>query len=525
MTTCAIFQGAFVSKAVRVKPKYLLGATVLAACIYAGCLIAQATTVVEGRVVEAGSNMPIEGARVSTSSGTAFALSNGEGRFVLSGVSSGRMRIFPQKNGLVYSRPNSLYPREPGVWIEVASGDRLQNLELRMVKEAAVSGRIVDSLGQSVPTAAVTLLVRSFDETGRPTLARAPGTPYNFAMVRTNDKGEFRLSGLQPGDYYLRVDPGLGPTPGALYPGVRDESRAAPIVLKGGEEFQVNTIALNREKTADLHLRFKDAAELPRTRLVTIAPDRSLVFPATRDELVIPGVRVGDYRLLVSWVFSPSEIIYGFAELHVAGTDISHALTTSQAVRISTQIILEDQAGKRTLQNRVRCSLQAELPLISANCSGGVIPGRYSLELQDVPSDAYVVSAEASGQDVLNAGLEVKGDISMNVLLRTPGGTLEGTVVNSKNEKVADAVVAIIPNPAGASSRAYRSTISDVNGRFRIQGIPPGQYAAFAWPDLPENAYRNAAFMKDFQDHGESVQVANGQKATRELKLLQVITN
>src|SRR5678816_797066 len=103
MTTCAIFQGAFVSKAVRVKPKYLLGATVLAACIYAGCLIAQATTVVEGRVVEAGSNMPIEGARVSTSSGTAFALSNGEGRFVLSGVSSGRMRIFPQKNGLVYS--------------------------------------------------------------------------------------------------------------------------------------------------------------------------------------------------------------------------------------------------------------------------------------------------------------------------------------------------------------------------------------------------------------------------------------
>jgi hypothetical protein len=502
------------------KRAYPLGLILLTACLCTLSLMALAeiTATIDGRVSEAGSDKPLEGVRVVTSLGTS-TLTDVEGRFVLRGVPTGRMRIFPEKSGFVYSRPNTLYPREPGVWIEVASGDRLQNVELRMVKEAAISGRILDSLGQPVPTAGVTVLVRSFDDTGKPTLTRAPGTPYNFAMVRTNDRGEFRLSGLPPRDYYLRVHPGgLGPVSTGFYPGVTDESSARSIRVNSGEEFWTDTITLARqEKTANVHLRFQDGAQLPSSRQVTIAPDISLSFaPPMRDELVIPGVRPGDHRVLVSWRFLPG-ILYGFADVHVDGAYINQALTIRRAARVSTQITLEDQSGTRTSVPPfsavgIKCSFRAEPPLITASCNGDIIPGgRYSLDLQGIPEDAYVVSAEVDGQDILSADLEVRGDINLNVLLRTPGGSLEGTVLNPKNERVADAVVVLIPNfPVTPNSRLYRSTTSDLNGRFRIQGIAPGDYRVFAWPDLQENAYRNAEFMKVFADRGTAIQVEEG---------------
>src|SRR5688572_30126545 len=102
------------------KREYLLGLTLLAACLCTLSLMAlpQATATIDGRVSEAGSDRPLDGVRVVTSLGMS-ALTDEEGRFVLRGVPSGRMRIFPEKSGFVYSRPKTLYPREPGVWIEV----------------------------------------------------------------------------------------------------------------------------------------------------------------------------------------------------------------------------------------------------------------------------------------------------------------------------------------------------------------------------------------------------------------------
>jgi hypothetical protein len=62
--------------------------------------------------------------------------------------------------------------------------------------------------------------------------------------VRLDDRGEFRLYGLQPGDYYLSIS-GSGPV-GALgttyYQGTLDETQAVAIHVEAGEEKQLGII-------------------------------------------------------------------------------------------------------------------------------------------------------------------------------------------------------------------------------------------------------------------------------------------
>ena len=73
-------------------------------------------------------------------------------------------------------------------------------------------------------------------------------------------------------------------------------------------------------------------------------------------------------------------------------------------------------------------------------------PGFYTLELQCMSPDAYVVSAKVSGRDILPNGVQIDSYPQIDILFATPGGTVEGTVTDSKDETINDAVVALVPD-------------------------------------------------------------------------------
>jgi hypothetical protein len=59
-----------------------------------------------------------------------------------------------------------------------------------------------------------------------------------------------------------------------------------------------------------------------------------------------------------------------------------------------------------------------------------------------------------------------------------------------------------------------RSVVTDSEGRFEIHGIAPGSYKLFAWPELEGAAYRNAEFMKEFEERGKPVKIEKGPQLT-----------
>lgn len=117
-----------------------------------------------------------------------------------------------------------------------------------LTRAASVSGRIFDSDRQPAAKIEVQLLRDTYDALGNRSLT--PFDARNF--VRTNEKGEYRISGFPPGNYYIRASHAAEParrTIGALlptanylastyYPGVSAPDEVLPIKIATGADEQ-----------------------------------------------------------------------------------------------------------------------------------------------------------------------------------------------------------------------------------------------------------------------------------------------
>jgi hypothetical protein len=68
----------------------------------------------------------------------------------------------------------------------------------------------------------------------------------------------------------------------------------------------------------------------------------------------------------------------------------------------------------------------------------------------------------------------------------------------------------------------YKSTSTDPDGRFQLQGLPPGEYKVFAWDDIDKNALVDLDFMRSFENLGTLVRVTEGERPALEVSLIPV---
>lgn len=222
------------------------------ALLAAGGQAPPATTgVVTGRIVDVATGEPMPGATVSLSpvqpSGGRSTLpaspvspgllrslinsTNVDGVFEIASVPSGRWTVEVRKEGYI---PTSST-------VEVGAGV-LRVGDVRMDRGGAIEGRVLDGHGGPMVRVAVvaTQQVRNRDGTVRFT-GGAAGT--------TNDLGEFRVSGLAPGQYTVRasppasvVNPFVGGSPTAattayvptFYPGSLEVEHGTAVIVSRG---------------------------------------------------------------------------------------------------------------------------------------------------------------------------------------------------------------------------------------------------------------------------------------------------
>jgi hypothetical protein len=329
------------------------------------------------------------------------------------------------------------------------------------------------------------------------------------------------LFGLQRGSYRIFVAPTI--TSGILgkfFPGVSDASKAEMIQVGAGDEIHLGSITLDRLKAPAVRLHFKDAdGPIPSNRTISyvglnVSGGIDIQAPATeRDQIVIPQMRPGHYRAIISWDGANRESAYGFAEFDVGNSDLDVNVEIYRDNPMVTGNIV-DSNGDKVVGREIQCSLRSVAsPTLASNCFGfKVVPGNYRLLLRGVPDDAYVSSITANGADVLSGNIRIDKDTQLNVFLSTSGGTISGSVVDTMGKELSSAIVALLPDkPLRDSEVLIRSSESDWKGRFELQGIAPGAYHIFAWTELNGAAYRNAEFMKQFEDRGTPVQIEKGQ--------------
>jgi hypothetical protein len=162
------------------------------------------TASISGTVVVAGSGQPARRARVSLSGaelrGSLSKTTDAEGRFAFAKLPAGRYSLTVSKSAHVSAtygqhRPGS---GRPGTPIQLADGQRFE-ARLQLPRGGAITGTVLDEHAEATPAIPVRAM-RYVMQNGQRTLQSAgTGT--------TDDRGVFRIFGLQPGDYVVCATP------------------------------------------------------------------------------------------------------------------------------------------------------------------------------------------------------------------------------------------------------------------------------------------------------------------------------
>lgn len=456
------------------------------------------------------------------------ALTDGAGNFFLTGLGTGIYSLTAQKNG---------YTPDPAAAQErVEVGPSRDAVALRLQPLGKIAGKVTDSDGDRVPGVSVRAL-RALLQDGR--------RSFEERLVATDDRGQYRLWNLEPGEYYIvaagrsggtltyvgplssgGVHEGFAPV---YYPAARDRASATPVALAPGQEFAADLkIAMQAAFRVRGTLRNVSVREPVRVELLRgageIGANRVMVNGATgRFEAndVVPGT----YLLRASQGKGETEI-RGERQVQVGRADVDGLVVElAPGVKV-TGVVRSGQV--ENAEGRT----SGTVSLFSAEKDGdlgphfqeffkedgkftinGVHPGRYRVQVQAY--GAYVASLVSGTQDLSKGAELVVGPGTppepLEVVLRNDGGSIAGTI--GESAKVADGVGVLLAPAAGGEAQRTMAN----RGRFEFWGLAPGDYQVYLFKDIEKIEYRNPELLRGFKG-GEDVHITAGGKASVTLK-------
>ncbi len=124
------------------------------------------------------------------------------GRFSFVNLPAGRFTITASKAAHITTAYGAQRPARPGTPVPLAAGQQIADLTVRLARGAVISGRVSDRAGQPASLVQV-VAVRAALADGPGGTARGMGD-----VFLTDDRGAYRIYGLEPGTYLVAALPG-----------------------------------------------------------------------------------------------------------------------------------------------------------------------------------------------------------------------------------------------------------------------------------------------------------------------------
>jgi hypothetical protein len=125
-------------------------------------------------------------------------VSDSEGRFTIQKAPAGPRTVRARREGYFAPLANGTYPADAIVPVTVKANET-SNVRVVLVPGASVSGRVLDPAGRPLADAMIQIQ-RAAYVNGSPSLEIVNAG-------RTDDRGEYRLYRLAPGDFYISASP------------------------------------------------------------------------------------------------------------------------------------------------------------------------------------------------------------------------------------------------------------------------------------------------------------------------------
>jgi hypothetical protein len=521
---------------------------------------AEAPGSIQGTVLSGATGQALRRAQVTLkptdSKGTSLYQTTDEsGAFSFPKVATGRYSINVQRDGFLPLSAGRIGDYKMPPIFTVNSGQIISSFVFLMTPSGVVSGKVKFDDAEPAVNVAVQLY-RSYYERGRHSYAAA-------ASARTDDRGEYRVHGLEPGTYYVaalyqapprpadaqpevRTDALGNPLPELSYavtffPQVQKMSDAVPVRVAPGDEVAGIDIFLTLVHT--VHVRGKVLSALkggvipsPTVTLRINDPDNTASVSAPMAVTVdkdqnfdIQGVTSGPYLLMASGT-EDGVALTGRAPINIGDADVANADVVVGPESLWTgKIHMDDDDNALpkgltiSLQPR-RSTASLSQATVSENGEFSVpfVPDEtYDLYVLNGPDNSYLKSVRIANSERLSQGLEASpGDAPppLDVRLGSQGGQVVGRAVTADPKVVASgATVALIPDPAAGRIQAYQTTHADEYGNFLLKGLPPGKYVLVAWLGSPPCDVYNPDDLAACQAQGSSVTVDEAEQESVQL--------
>jgi hypothetical protein len=128
--------------------------------------------------------------------------------------------------------------------------------------------------------------------------------------------------------------------------------------------------------------------------------------------------------------------------------------------------------------------------------------------------NTYVKAMRIGDIDLLNGRLRLDRlpESPIEITTATDPGSLSGRVLDSRQRPSAGAIVVLMPEIERRVQRTdlIKTANTDETGQFLMEGVPPGDYRVFAWENVADLVWRDPAFMRDYEERGRAVSIAEG---------------
>lgn len=407
-----------------------------------------------------------------------------------------------------------------------------KNITVKLVPEGALHGRLVNTDGEPLQGLAV-FAVRVQVVDGRRQFEE-------YASMNTDDRGEYRLWHLAPGQYYMKVVgrrgtlnsyesdiiAGVPEAYGPVYfPGVGDLTSAGLVILGAGQDVETN-FRLEAHPTRQIRgtiLNIPAARPLMLRLLRTgdALPNRSRINLVS-GTYTLADVTAGAY-VLQAFTNDTGPPWIGEVRVAVDDRDLTGVtVSLGQAVDVTVQIDsaaprgdLPPLSGRGTFVNVTATAMHPEtkprnFPAATSQWQPngqvllkGLIPGQYEIAVNG-NSQAYVESVLAGTSDVLAAGLMVPVPGSVTVRLASGGGQIKGKIEGATSDS--RWTIVLFPTSGGRPPVVTQA----FGGEFETPMLPLGTWNVYALPRGKNIAYREAATLAALIPWMNSVTIAPG---------------
>jgi hypothetical protein len=467
------------------------------------------------------------------------------GRFALQDIEPGKYRLQATKTGYAQLQFGVGGASRQVTSLSLDSGQHLRDVVLRLVPQAVITGRVVDEDGEPMPHVSVEVLRYRYMAGKRQLLPSSGG-------MGTNDLGEYRVFGLAAGRYYLAARPqtdmdtpyqsgGWQSYARTYYPGTSDPAGATALDVSPGARLRGLDFTLMKTRSVRVRghlvraggrpIQNQEVRLLPRDESFSLSEWWSFADP--QGVFQFRGVTPGAYSVLAEW--SEDGKWYSARQpVDVRENDISNLVVEfSPGAELKGQVRVEG----RPLASfgDIHVGLQSDAAFRFGGGAFGAVkrdgsftlsnigPDRYRLNAFGSPEDYYIKSALVGDKEALDSLLDFTQGASgtLDILLSSNGGQVEGVVLNAAEQPVTGAAVVLVPDePRRAQTRLYKDVSTDQYGRFNIKGIAPGGYKLFAWEEVESGAYQDPDFLKAFEALGERKAIREGSRESAQLKLI-----